>query len=122
MNNNTQIKEKREHLRLLIRRKDCLEAIAEVKEEIKLLQLTPLVSLDQLNVGTKLKIIGRTSKNNYNSISVKELIRKNGDIEVLINKSKNYYFNLSCYLKGESWANKVFILNGTDRRLKGFNV
>lgn len=84
-----------------------------------------LKAKSQLKIGTKLKIVGHSESDNYGSISVKKLIECESNdgrkwTEVLINRSKNYYFHLEYYLAGKSlWVKEVFVLSGTDRRLKG---
>ena len=90
-----------------------------------------LTSLDQLKVGTKLKIVAKYDKYSHKSISVKKIIpmrRYNRetdqwsepyDHEILINHKNNYYFSMNNYLKGESnWVKEVYVLEGTDKRLK----
>lgn len=55
--------------------------------------------------------------------SVKRIIPKIGndkkvyDVEILVNKSKNSYFSLSCFLKGNSWVNEIELLEWHDQRL-----
>lgn len=87
-----------------------------------------LNSLSQLSVGTKLKIIGKSTKDSYGSVSVKKIIfceahpsSGSGNWhEILINRKRNYYFHLENYLAGKSqWVEKVFVLEGVDGRLKG---
>jgi hypothetical protein len=87
--------------------------------------MVKLQSLDQLKVGTKLKIVGLDASDNYGSISVKKILYYkplNGDApwtEILINRRKNFYFHFENYLKGESnWVKEVYVLNGVDKRLK----
>jgi hypothetical protein len=84
--------------------------------------MVELKSLSQLEVGTRLKIEGKSPKDSYGSVSVKKLIRcENSEgvwHEVLINRSKNYYFHLENYLAGKSqWVSKVYVLEGKDRRV-----
>lgn len=59
-----------------------------------------------------LKIVGFSEKNSYKWITVKEVLymknSERGWVEILINKKKNYYFNLTAYLEGEKmWGNWV---------------
>jgi hypothetical protein len=89
-----------------------------------------LVSIDQLKIGTKLKIVGKDNggSDSYGSVSVKKLIKmyKYGsvpkiqdDTEVLINSKKNYYFSFERYISGKSnWVKEVYVLDGIDKRLK----
>ena len=91
-------------------------------------KMEKLTSLEQLQVGTRLKIVGKSSTDSYESISVKKLIPMEGDdgrkwTEVLINKTYNYYFHLENYLAGYSqWVKEVFVLPGTDRRLSSSSL
>lgn len=89
-----------------------------------------LTSLSQLKIGTKLKIIAKSERDCYGSVSVKKLIpmfhyigpSERGpqfDTEILITRSKNYFFSMDSYLKGESqWVKEIFVLDGIDKRLK----
>lgn len=76
----------------------------------------PLINLDQLKVGTRLRIVGKSEKDSYGSISVKKIIKCSGDDgrtwhEILINKSQNYYFHFENYLAGKSmWVAEVYVL------------
>jgi hypothetical protein len=94
-------------------------------------KLTKLTSLDQLQVGTRLKIVASNEKDCYQCISVKKLIKmwnEHGDgsllscgpkdTEILINRKKNYYFSMNAYLKGTSWVKEIYVLSGLDKRLK----
>lgn len=78
-----------------------------------------LESIEQIKVGSFLKIEGKTDKNSYKRISVK-IIKKCEDLsgniwyEVIINKTKNRYFNFDMYLSGKSWAKNIFLLDGLD--------
>jgi hypothetical protein len=84
-----------------------------------------LTSLDQLKVGTKLRIIGRNEKDSYGSVSVKKIIKCESSYcepwtEILINSSRNFFFHFENYLKGESqWVKELYVLEGFDKRLKG---
>lgn len=78
-----------------------------------------LTSLKQLKVGTRLKIVGRHENDNYGSVSVKKIINCDTWHEILINRSKNYYFHFENYLAGKSnWVKEVYVLDGIDKRLK----
>ena len=65
--------------------------------------------MDQLFKGAKLKIIGKAQKNSYESISVKLIIKDKS--EVIMNKSKNYYFNVDVFLSGKSWVKECYLLD-----------
>ena len=87
--------------------------------------MTKLTSLDQLKVGSRLRIVGKSESDNYGSVSVKKIIICKRDNpseswhEILINRSKNYYFHFENYLSGKSqWVKEVYVLNGIDGRLK----
>jgi hypothetical protein len=74
---------------------------------------TPVTSIEQVKTGTLLKIVAISEKNNYlDGVTVKRLVECNGDIEVIINLKKNYYFNLNAYLEGRSmwgkWVKEVY--------------
>lgn len=90
-----------------------------------------LISLDQLRVGTRLKIISDQEGHCYGSVSVKKLIKMNGkygdsslpsagpnDTEILLNRKRNYYFSMNKYLMGSSWVKEAYVLDGIDNRLK----
>lgn len=88
-----------------------------------------LERLDQLKIGTKIKIVAKSEK--YSCVtSVKKLIKmwnEHGDgsvygkqdTEVLVNRTKNHYFSLNAYLANDSqWVKEVYVLDGVDKRLK----
>ena len=63
----------------------------------------PVTKESDLKAGTTIKIVGISDKDSYKWITVKKVLHMNaGDgrkwIEILINKKKNYYFNLTAYL------------------------
>lgn len=86
--------------------------------------MQPLTKHDQLQVGTNLMIVGKKPWNSYGSISVKKLQTVTWDagetnIEAILNLTKNRYFNVDLYFKGESsWVKEVYVLEGKDKRLK----
>lgn len=78
-----------------------------------------LTSINQLKIGTRLKIVGKHNTDDYGSVSVKKIIDCGTWTEILINRSKNCYFHFDNYLAGKSqWVKEVFVLDGTDKRLK----
>lgn len=89
-----------------------------------------LISLSQLKVGTRLKIVAKSEKYSHKSISVKKLIKMwsghgdgsvygKQDTEILVNRSKNHYFSMNAYLDNNSgWVKECFVLDGIDKRLK----
>lgn len=75
-------------------------------------------SVEQLKEGSIIKIVGLASKNSYKRVSVKKVLNmKNTDgnkwVEIVINLKKNYYFNLSAYLKNEptfgGWVKDLYV-------------
>lgn len=78
----------------------------------------PVTHKEQIKKGSILKIVGISRKDSYNRISVKEVLRmENGAgkkwIEILINRRKNYYFNLDAYLEDTpmygKWVHDLYI-------------
>jgi len=77
----------------------------------------PVTKESQLKKGTTIKIVGLNSEDSYKWITVKEVLyMKNRDgkkwIEILINKKKNYYFNLTAHLNDEpmwgGWVKELY--------------
>ena len=62
----------------------------------------------QLKVGDKIMIIGKNPKDSYPQITVKKVIFNGDDEEIIINKSKNYYFITKMMVEGKSWAKEVY--------------
>jgi hypothetical protein len=68
---------------------------------------------NQLKEGTKLKIVGLNPRDSYKWITVKKVLNMESCdgkkwIEILINKRKNYYFNLTAFLNDEpTWGGWV---------------
>lgn len=62
----------------------------------------PVTKVSQVKKGTKLKIIGKNPRDSYKWITAKEILRMENSqrkwIEVLVNKKKNYYFNLTAWV------------------------
>lgn len=77
----------------------------------------PVTREDQLKEGSVIKIVGIAKKNSYRRISVKKVLHMKNDraewVEILINKKKNYYFNLTAYLNSEEmwgkWVKEVYV-------------
>lgn len=67
-----------------------------------------LTDLSQIEVGTCLKIIGKSKTDCYKSIKIKEILVNIEDTEIIINKEKNYYFNFRMYMEGKSWASEIY--------------
>lgn len=76
----------------------------------------PVTGLNQIKQGTKLKIVGISEKNSYDSITCKKVLKmKSGEkewVEILINKKDNLYFNLNAYLGKEKtfgkWVKELY--------------
>jgi len=65
---------------------------------------------NQLEVGDEITIIGKSTSDDQRT-TVKEIIKVDGNEEVIINKRQNKYFITSMLLRGESWALQVQITN-----------
>jgi hypothetical protein len=73
---------------------------------------------EQIKKGSMLKIVGIDSKNSYDKISCKAVLhmrnRERNWIEILINREKNYYFNLTAYLLEKpmwgKWVKELYVL------------
>ncbi len=64
----------------------------------------------QLNIGDKIKIVAKSDKNNYKSITVKSIVDNGYGEEIIINKSRNYFFSIKGLVSGTSWAKEVYKL------------
>lgn len=74
--------------------------------------MNELIDKSQLKEGAILKIVGHSNSDSYKKISIKMIINMpDGDVEVLINKKRNYYFSFNLYNQRKSWAKEVYILN-----------
>ena len=78
--------------------------------------MNELKYLNQIKVGSKLKILGICKDDDYISISVKKIIKcENKDRtwhEVIIDKTKNYYFDFERYLEGKSrWVSMIYVID-----------
>ena len=78
----------------------------------------PVTNENQITNISIIKIVGIPPKNSYRRISVKKVLHmKNGKdkewIEILINKKKNYYFNLTAYLNNTptwgKWVKELYV-------------
>lgn len=82
-----------------------------------------LTNLNQIKLGTRLKLIGVSPKDSYGSVSVKRIIKCDNRTrswnEILINRRKNYYFDFELYLEGKSWVKEAYVLEGFDKRISG---
>ena len=68
-----------------------------------------LIAEGQVKVGDRLKIIGKNSSDDYNSIKVKSIVDNGYGEEIIIKKKKNRYFMTKLYLKNASWCKSVEI-------------
>lgn len=69
---------------------------------------------NQLEVGDEITIIGKSTSDDQRT-TVKEIIKVDGNEEVIINKRQNKYFITSMLLRGESWALQVQITNRQEK-------
>jgi hypothetical protein len=70
----------------------------------------------QLKKGDKIKIIAKSQKDNYESITVKKVIETDYGEEIILNLRRNYYYVTRMMLDGESWAVKVIKLNCFEKK------
>jgi hypothetical protein len=70
----------------------------------------------QLKKGDKIKIIAKSQKDNYESITVKKVIETDYGEEIILNLKRNYYYVTRMMLAGESWAVKVIKLNCVEKK------
>ena len=68
-----------------------------------------VTSEGQIKVGDKLQITGKNPRDTQ-TVTAKEIIKVNGNKEVIINKKKNYYFITKMLVSGISWAKEVRIV------------
>ena len=73
---------------------------------------------DQLRDGSIIKIVAFSGRDSYKRITVKKVLEMEGAngrkwTEILINKKKNYYFNLDAYLGHEKtwgkWVSELYV-------------
>lgn len=68
----------------------------------------PVTRDSELKEGMTLKIVGKSERDSYKRITIKKvLLMKDSErewVEILINKKKNYFFNLTAYLYNEPLA------------------
>ena len=76
----------------------------------------PVTREDQLKEGTVIKIVGVNPKYSYIWIMVKKVIKLDSGTKIVINKEKNYYFNLTRFLKKEKfsslWVKELYVKTG----------
>lgn len=82
----------------------------------------PVINESQIKNDSVLKIVGFSSKDSYKRITVKKVLNMEGRdgrewVEILINKKKNYFFNLSAYLGKEKtwgkWVSELYVRKPT---------
>lgn len=76
-----------------------------------------MIDFNNLNSGGELPNVGdalviRTKKSGDKKILVivKDIIKSDGDFEIILNKASNSYFLWSMYMDGESWVWRVWNL------------
>lgn len=89
-------------------------------------KMTLLTDVNQLRVGTRIKIIANREEYSQTT-SVKEVIDMKHrslcpigqtDKEIIINIKKNRFFSMNSYLIDKtSWVKEVYVLEGLDKRL-----
>ena len=74
-----------------------------------------IIAIDDFNLtefppskGDTLIIKTNKSKDKKILVIVKDVIRVDGDFEIILNKATNSYFIWSMYYKGESWVSRVW--------------
>ena len=88
---------------------------------------TPVTKEEQLKQGMKIKIVAfNKERDSYKFITIKKVLymknRKREWIEILINKKKNYYFNLTAYLNKEDtwgkWVKELYFQEPLTKEIK----
>lgn len=78
-----------------------------------------LEAISEVEEGSRLKIVGKCEKDNYDDVTVKRIIHcensKRVWDEILLCKKNNYFFNVDMYLRGASWAQDVYILENKEK-------
>jgi hypothetical protein len=64
----------------------------------------------QLKAGDKIIIIGKSTSDDQKT-TVKEVIKVNGNEEIIINKKQNKYFITNMLISGQSWAKQVQVIS-----------
>ena len=64
----------------------------------------------QLKAGDEIIIIGKSISDDQKT-TVKEVIKVNGNEEIIINKKRNKYFITNMLVSGQSWAKQVQIIS-----------
>jgi len=68
-----------------------------------------LKSKDQIKLGDDLVIVGK-SPSDSQVVRVKDILDVDGKEEIILDQELNRYFITDMYLKGQSWAEDVFII------------
>jgi len=76
-----------------------------------------MIELNTLNIDIEPPKVGdvlvvRTKKSGEKKIlvTVKDVIKSDGDFEIILNKASNSYFLWAMYMNGESWVSRVWNL------------
>lgn len=63
----------------------------------------------QLKIGNKIKIVGK-SRTDSQIATVRDVIQVNDKEEVIIDIKRNRFFSTSIFLKGQSWAKQIQLI------------
>lgn len=64
----------------------------------------------QLKAGDEIIIIGKSTSDDQKT-TVKEVIKVNGNEEIILNKKQNKYFITNMLISGQSWAKQVQVIS-----------
>lgn len=73
------------------------------------MELIEVKTITDIKEGNTLIITGDSMVNEPVKAQVVKVTRQDGT-EIIIDKKKNYYFNLGMYLEGKSWVKEVKVL------------
>ncbi|MFW8589866.1 hypothetical protein ACOI22_03590 [Glaciecola sp. 2405UD65-10] len=72
-------------------------------------RMIKITGFGQLSIGDRIKIIGKSERDSYKSVTVKDVLNKGRvNEEVIINKRFNHYFITNMLINGGSWAVEAF--------------
>jgi len=73
------------------------------------MNLKTVKNINDIKQGDTLIITGDIFKNDPVKAQIVKITKQDGT-EIIINKKKNYYFNLEMYLQNKSWVKEVKIV------------